>query len=81
MLRCAPRARSGGCVRRARHRNDSEAVNDKVKKIMNFVHGGIALTNRRIYLGTGPACESASSGKYVSPRGRVVSVDPGSVSS
>ncbi len=40
---------------------------------------GITLANGRIYLGTGSDCEGTPSGAYPSWRGRVVSVDPSSM--
>jgi outer membrane protein assembly factor BamB len=42
----------------------------------NDAHSGVTLANGRIYVGTGSDCEGTASGKYVSWRGRVVSVDP-----
>jgi hypothetical protein len=44
----------------------------------NKSNTGLSLVNGRIYLGTGSDCEGTS-GKFVSWRGRVVSVDPGSM--
>jgi hypothetical protein len=46
----------------------------------NKSNTGLAFVNGRIYLGTGSDCEGTPSGKYVSWRGRVVSVDPNSMS-
>jgi hypothetical protein len=40
---------------------------------------GITLANGRIYLGTSSNCEGTATGTYNSWRGRVVSVDPGSM--
>jgi hypothetical protein len=44
-----------------------------------YGHSGITLANGRIYLGTGSNCEGTATGKYPSWRGRVVSVDPSSM--
>jgi hypothetical protein len=44
----------------------------------NYSHSGVTLANGRIYLGTGSACEGTASGKP-SWRGRVVAVDPSSM--
>jgi hypothetical protein len=40
---------------------------------------GLTLANGRIYLGTGSDCEGTNTGQFVSWRGRVVSVDPSSM--
>src|ERR1035438_7225035 len=40
---------------------------------------GITLANGRLYLGTGSDCEGTPTGAYPSWRGRVVSVDPSSM--
>lgn len=45
----------------------------------NYTHGGITLANGRVYVGTGSDCEGSSTGKYPSWRGRVVAVDPDSM--
>jgi hypothetical protein len=45
----------------------------------NFAHTGITLANNRVYLGTGSDCEGTPTGKYTSWRGRVVAVDPNSM--
>jgi hypothetical protein len=44
----------------------------------DYSHSGITLANGRIYLGTGSACEGTASGNP-SWRGRVVAVDPSSM--
>ncbi len=44
----------------------------------DFAHTGITLANGRIYLGTGSSCEGTTTG-LPSWRGRVVAVDPGSM--
>ena len=45
----------------------------------NYSHSGVTLANGRIYVGTGSDCEGTASGAYPSWRGRVVSVDPSSM--
>ena len=45
----------------------------------NKSNTGLAYVNGLIYLGTGSDCEGTPTGKYVNWRGRVVSVDPSSM--
>lgn len=45
----------------------------------NFSHSGVTFANGRVYVGTGSDCEGSATQTYVNWRGRVVSVDPGSM--
>jgi hypothetical protein len=45
----------------------------------NTSHAGVSFANGRIYVGTGSNCEGSSPSAYPSWRGRVVSVDPASM--
>jgi hypothetical protein len=46
----------------------------------NYSHSGVAFANGRIYVGTGSDCEGSPKQTYVNWRGRVVAVDPASMS-